>query len=377
MVDQHRRERRSPARRVRGARSAREHHRRVPLRQRCVSRGRGPGYRAVPAHGDHRSARGCVGIAAAGPRAARRARRADHAAALPARLGHGVGHAVAAVQAAHVRRRPHGAVHRRRSRGAGRPPEARALPVPARHRPAADAHRARRARRARSNVTGVPVQDRARVELRRSARRCGTAPSTHPEQHYAMLGHRGYYRDGWEVVTNHRPFTPFGDHEWSLFDVRDDPTQRSTSARLTRTRSPSSPRHGRPTPGSNQVYPLDEGAGVVWITRPPGDDVYSRPVTLRPGTPTLERWRARSSSRPDRSSSRSSSMSPGDGVLVAHGDQGGGYSLAIEDGEAAVRLQRVRRAAHVPCRPARRGTTARGARRGGAGTSLATVGDRR
>ena len=40
-----------------------------------------------------------------------------------------------------------------------------------------------------------------------------------------MAGHRGFYRDGWEVVTLHQPLTPFGDHEWELYDLADDPTE--------------------------------------------------------------------------------------------------------------------------------------------------------
>jgi arylsulfatase len=37
----------------------------------------------------------------------------------------------------------------------------------------------------------------------------GAAPSTHPEQYYEQVGHRGYYRDGWSAVTCHQPRTPF------------------------------------------------------------------------------------------------------------------------------------------------------------------------
>ena len=36
-------------------------------------------------------------------------------------------------------------------------------------------------------------------------------PSSHTEQLYEMNGHRGFYRDGWEVVTLHQPLTPFTD----------------------------------------------------------------------------------------------------------------------------------------------------------------------
>ena len=40
------------------------------------------------------------------------------------------------------------------------------------------------------------------------------------------------------------------------------------------------------------MYPLDEGSAVKFLIRPPWDDVFELPVTIVPGTPTLERWRS-------------------------------------------------------------------------------------
>ena len=45
------------------------------------------------------------------------------------------------------------------------------------------------------------------------------APSGHHSTVEEMNGHRGLYRDGWEVVTIHQPLTPFGDDEWELYDL--------------------------------------------------------------------------------------------------------------------------------------------------------------
>ena len=56
------------------------------------------------------------------------------------------------------------------------------------------------------------------------ARRRGRRPSA-PRRVYEMIGHRGFYRDGWEVVTLHRPWTPFDDAEWELYDLTTDPTE--------------------------------------------------------------------------------------------------------------------------------------------------------
>jgi arylsulfatase A-like enzyme len=158
------------------------------------------------------------------------------------------------------------------------------------------------------------------------------AGSTHPEQHYEMVGNRGFYRDGWEVVTDHRPLTPFSDAEWELYDLRSDPTEMVNLAASHPSKVAELAAAWEEAARANQVFPLDEGSGVKFLQRPPRSDVYGEPVTLFPGTPTLERWRAQQlvANRTFRVTVRLGSL--GSGVLVAHGDQGGGYSLAIDDG---------------------------------------------
>ena len=158
------------------------------------------------------------------------------------------------------------------------------------------------------------------------------APSSHPEQHYSMLGHRGFYRDGWEAVTNHQALTPFGDHEWSLFDVRTDPSQIDDVRDQHPDKVAELVAAWERDAQAHQVYPIDEGAGLVWITRPPSDEVYSRPVTLQQGMPSLERWRAAQLIATRAFDIEIRLASVGEGVLVAHGDQGGGYVVAIEHG---------------------------------------------
>jgi arylsulfatase len=51
------------------------------------------------------------------------------------------------------------------------------------------------------------------------------SPAVRREQYYEMTGHRGYYRDGWEIVSFHRRPSSFGDHEWELYDLTRDPTE--------------------------------------------------------------------------------------------------------------------------------------------------------
>lgn len=162
------------------------------------------------------------------------------------------------------------------------------------------------------------------------------AGSTHTEQMVEMNGHRGYYRDGWEIVTLHHPLTPFGDHEWELYDLHDDPTELHDLAAAHPGRVTELAAAWEAAAVAGYVYPLDEGSSVKYIDRPPRSEVYREPVTIVAGTPTLERWRSvqliwfRSV---DIVVDLVGYRSGDEGVLVAHGDQGAGYLMVVEDGQ--------------------------------------------
>lgn len=159
------------------------------------------------------------------------------------------------------------------------------------------------------------------------------ADSQHREQHYEMVGHRGFYRDGWEAVTLHQPFTAFTDAEWELYDLANDPTETTNVADQHPDKVRELADAWEQAARDNQVYPLDEGTGLKFMIRPERSAVFAETVTILPGTPTLERWRCQQlvANRSFTITVRLGSM--GSGVLVAHGDQGGGYCLAVEGGE--------------------------------------------
>jgi arylsulfatase len=178
---------------------------------------------------------------------------------------------------------------------------------------------------------GVELQPVAGASFRPTIEDADAA-STHPEQHYEMVGNRGYYRDGWEVVTDHRPLTPITEAEWELYDLRADPTETTNLAAEHPERVAELAAAWEAAAQANQVYPLDEGSGVKFLQRPPRSAVYGEAVTLLPGTPTLERWRSQQLVANRSFTVTVRLRSVGEGVLVAHGDQGGGYSLAVQDG---------------------------------------------
>jgi arylsulfatase len=154
------------------------------------------------------------------------------------------------------------------------------------------------------------------------------------EQYYELEGNRGYYADGWEAVTLHRGPSGFTDDEWEVYDLRTDPTELRNLAAEEPDKVAELSARFHAAAIANQVYPMDEGSGWRWLVRPPHDDVFREPVTIYPGTPTLERirsgmlvWQRAVTITVD-----VAIASEDRGVLVSHGDQGGGYSLEVDDG---------------------------------------------
>jgi arylsulfatase A-like enzyme len=162
-----------------------------------------------------------------------------------------------------------------------------------------------------------------------------TAPSTHPEQIFECNGHRGLYRDGWELVTLHQPFTAFDDAEWELYHLADDPTELRNLADEEPERVREMAKVWEDLAWENQVYPLDEGSAIKYLVRPERSAVYGEPVTIRRGTPTLERWRSVQLIwfRSVHIRVQLHHHAADQGVLLAHGDQGAGYALYVLDGE--------------------------------------------
>jgi arylsulfatase A-like enzyme len=160
------------------------------------------------------------------------------------------------------------------------------------------------------------------------------APSTHGDQYTEMLGHRHFRSGSWEIVTRRVVRTPFTDADWELYNTDTDPVQLHNVAAAHPDVVRELAAKFDDAAWANKVYPLDEGSGYRWIVRPPDVDVYDQPITLYPGTSTLNHWRSKRLLW-----SRSCGIdieftwSLGDrGTLVAHGDQGGGYAVQIDDG---------------------------------------------
>ena len=160
------------------------------------------------------------------------------------------------------------------------------------------------------------------------------AASTHPEQYYEMVGNRGFYREGWSAVTLRQPKTPFSEEEWELHHLAEDPSESLNLAAEHPEKLAELVDGFEEAAWANQVFPLDEGNFLKMISKPPTDAEFVADVRLRPGMPTVERWRALQliSSRNFDVDVDLAYANGDQGMLFAHGDQGGGYAMYIENG---------------------------------------------
>jgi arylsulfatase len=159
----------------------------------------------------------------------------------------------------------------------------------------------------------------------------GSASPSHTEQYYEMSGHRAYRRDDLESVTLHYPHTSFDDERWYLYNIAEDPTQTRDVAATNPEQLAALVSAWDEAAWENQVYPIDDGSAMALLTRPDGRQ--PRAITLYPGMPTLERHRALGLiiNRSFQVSASFEQPPGGTGMLFAHGDQGGGYCLYIDD----------------------------------------------
>ena len=157
------------------------------------------------------------------------------------------------------------------------------------------------------------------------------------QQYFECVGRRALVDGRWKAVSPEPPTRAEGSAggHWELYDLDADPTE-------TRDLAAERPEHvaalaerWRDEAWANTVFPLDD-LGTMHERRPASEARLGEPVSLVPFRPPLERFRA-SKLTVLRSFAVEISLElpasgSGDGVLVAHGDQGGGYLLALEHG---------------------------------------------
>ena len=181
---------------------------------------------------------------------------------------------------------------------------------------------------------GAPVQRVDGVSFA-PVLRSPEAPSTHREQYSECFGNRSFYQDGWKLVSLHGFGEPNDDSGWELYDLTTDPTETTNLADAEPGTVKELAAAWEQSAWENRVFPLDEGpVPLLMLQRRPEEAELRRPVTFLAGTPSIERYRSAQliSFRSFEIEIGLAHPPGGEGVLVAHGDQGGGYSLHVENG---------------------------------------------
>lgn len=179
---------------------------------------------------------------------------------------------------------------------------------------------------------GVPAQETDGIPFDRWLRE-PTLDSAHTEQYTELNGRRALLDGNWKAVAPEPNGPGWEQGTWELYDLAADPTETVDVAAAHPQKVRELAERWRAAAWHNQVFPLNDD-GSFNRNRPATELLLEAPVTLYPGAPTLERFRSAKLIRL-RSFTVDVAIDHGPGaagVLVAHGDQGGGYVLYTEDG---------------------------------------------
>src|SRR5690606_7144229 len=102
---------------------------------------------------------------------------------------------------------------------------------------------------------------------------------------------RAYIDGDWKLISNQNPGPDWDEDAWSLFNLVTDPTEMHDVAAEHPQRVHAMAEQWRAAAWNNQVFPIDT-AGRFRLERPSSELILEAPVTLLPGTPTLERFRS-------------------------------------------------------------------------------------
>lgn len=182
---------------------------------------------------------------------------------------------------------------------------------------------------------GAPAAERDGVSIAQVLRD-RVAESPHTEQYAEFGGHRGFYRDGWKLLSLHDLQPSNVDNPgWELYDTKTDPTETKNVADQHPELVAELAAAWDAAAWRNTVFPLFDTPEAARRRRPAEERRFGSPVRILAGTPTLERYRSSRliAYRDFEVRVELDGWQPADeGVLVAHGDPQGGYLLAVEDG---------------------------------------------
>lgn len=152
-------------------------------------------------------------------------------------------------------------------------------------------------------------------------------------QYFECVGRRAIVEGRWKALSAVPPTRSEGPAggAWELYDLVDDPAETTDLAARMPERVTQMAERWSAEAWRNTVFPLDDD-GALFRLRPDTEEPLSAPVSLVPFRPPLERFRS-AKLTVLRSFIVEVDLEAGAdaaGVLVAHGDQGGGYLVAID-----------------------------------------------
>ncbi|QBE49747.1 arylsulfatase [Leucobacter triazinivorans] len=154
-------------------------------------------------------------------------------------------------------------------------------------------------------------------------------------QYFECVGRRAMVDGEWKAVSPEPPRREEGaaGGRWELYHLADDPTETRDLAADRPERVADLAERWRSEAWRNTVFPLDDD-GTLHSTRPATEAALAAPVALVPFRAPLERFRSAQLTVLKSFAVEATVVVGPDtaGVVVAHGDQGGGYLLGIEDG---------------------------------------------
>jgi arylsulfatase len=164
--------------------------------------------------------------------------------------------------------------------------------------------------------------------------RDAAAPPRRGAQLFEMFGHRGIWCDGWKAVAFHPVGTPFGQDVWELYHLDQDFAENTDLASVHPERLDALKALWWREAESSQVLPLDDRFGPRFAENGRRFHGKRTRFTMHAGMGHLPNEVAPDvRSRAYRIDAHVRIDHPAaDGVLVAHGDATGGYSLYLQAG---------------------------------------------
>lgn len=158
-------------------------------------------------------------------------------------------------------------------------------------------------------------------------------------QYFECVGRRAIVDGEWKALSPIAPTLAEGaaGGQWQLYHLESDPTETRDLAQDQPERVAALAKRWREEAWHNAVFPLDDD-GTLHLVRPDSERHLADAVSLIPFRPPLERYRS-AQLTVLKSFVVEAEVVLRDGtagVIVAHGDQGGGYLLAIENGAPLV-----------------------------------------